>query len=66
MGARDGSQRSQTGRDPARPTRIVSAGEWLSVRLTATIPDIRELDGMQKAIGSNSLVRLFFESLFEQ
>ena len=52
-GARNGSQRSQTALDPARPARTVRAGEWLPDRPAPTVPDLSELDGMQKVRGSN-------------
>jgi hypothetical protein len=38
-GAKDGSQRVQTVPDSPRPTRIVFAGERLSVRLRPTVSD---------------------------
>ena len=54
-GARNGSQRSQTACDPARPTQRVRAGERLPNRLMPTAPDLSELDGMQKVGRSNPL-----------
>jgi hypothetical protein len=37
--------------DPARPARTVRAGEWLPDRPAPTVPDLSELDGMQKVRG---------------
>jgi len=55
-GATNGSQRLQPPPEPARPSQNVRAGEWLPVRLSPTVTDIRNRLGVpytEEVTGSN-------------